>query len=191
VNYYKKKFFQSLRTDKQPLAILSKEVISAIKDRNSEGTDNKKILLKDIPLQTDVLKIHIQNLSSLEDSSIIQSNFRELKKNVDYLIAHNVEVIFFKMPVHQQIDSTPVYHYIERNYERYFPANQYDYMPRKDFHFTTGDGLHLGNREAIDYTLFLKKFDAHFQPSAKTRQALKHELEKTHKANENSFSESF
>ena len=67
-----------------------------------------------------------------------------------------MNVVFFEMPVNNQLANMPQAKIIRASFYTYFPASKYRYIQPDFFQYKTIDGLHLDPEEAYRYTLYLK-----------------------------------
>lgn len=75
---------------------------------------------------------------------------------IDSLKAHKVSIIFFEMPTDNSCSNETIigiWNVLQTN----FPAQEYTYIPKAGCdEYKASDGIHLGESEALKYTLYLR-----------------------------------
>lgn len=87
------------------------------------------------------------------DSSIFNKQMRFLYEKCTYLKNKGVDVYFFEMPLHPQLENTNQMKHIRNALVNLFPKNEYSVLPKPDYsNYSTTDGLHLNPKNALKYT---------------------------------------
>lgn len=161
--YYPKKKLISLRDDKQPIAVMgyqfsfrvTEKIIRKIK--SFLGLSIKKENKID-NFFSKLLKLEINDYSKPPSQSLLKESFINLKNYVSILEKKNTNIIFFEMPVNQNLTYLSKATTIRNSFYRNFPKSKYKYIKLPDtIKFVTGDGVHLTVEESLIYTSYLKK----------------------------------
>jgi hypothetical protein len=155
-----KRIFPALRTENQPL-ILVKKAIDQIKAsvgpkpvlKNRNRVIARNIYLPD-RLFKPLLAIQIKDYSK-RDTVLANKAITSLKQLVQKIEARGSKVVLFEMPVNPIIQQSPKATLIKELIAKNFP--QHPFIPIPPFTFKTRDGLHLAQKEAVDYTLYFKE----------------------------------
>ena len=164
--FYPRKTLPSLRFDKQPLAILGKQLnyyvmskifyrphaIQPVKKQtekmSSEITNN---------LFSSMLDLQIKKYSIPPTEQLITEAFIRLKEYTDLLEKKGSKFVFFEMPVNDNLNYLPQAISVREAFYRYYPKSKYQYIPLPKFmQCKTTDGAHLTHSEAITYTNYFK-----------------------------------
>jgi hypothetical protein len=151
VLYTVKRVLPAFREQNQPIGILGGVLRGASKQENSPNTKiNNDFFLK-------MLQREIKDYSQLPDRAVVAMRFEELRGYVTTLENQGVKVIFFEMPVNEQLCNLPLAEDIRKSFHSYFPATRYSYISIPDCsQYSTTDGLHLAEKEALIYSEYLK-----------------------------------
>jgi hypothetical protein len=158
---YAKRILPALRTENQPV-ILVKKAIDDIKATmrtkpKVKYVSNKKIELKNSYLPQSMFKpllaIQIKAYSD-PDSNSVDKGIASLKQLVSTIEARGSRVIFFEMPINPMLEQLPKTVLIRNSVKKNFP--NYPFIDLPSATFKTRDGLHLAQKEAMDYTLYFK-----------------------------------
>lgn len=82
----------------------------------------------------------------------------EQKKVIDYFTSKGVNIVFFQMPVHEEILSTKGYQERKKVLEKLFSKFEFHWV-ENDHHYETTDGIHLNLESANEYALVLKSIN--------------------------------
>jgi hypothetical protein len=163
--FYPRKILPSLRFDKQPLAILGRQlshyITSKLLFRLNALNNSKKppITGSEITnrLFTPMLNLQINMYSKKPTEKVISAVFSDLKKYTDQLESKGVQIIFFEMPVHDQLNDLPRAVTVREAFYEHYPVSTYQYIPIPRFmKFETTDGVHLNQSEATTYVHYFK-----------------------------------
>ena len=160
-----KRIFPALRTENQPV-ILIKKGIHQIKTwiRPKRASKNHyKLIARNIYLPDRLFKpllaIQVKDYSN-RDTALANAAITSLKQLIQKIEARGSKVILFEMPVNPIIQQSPKATLIKELVAKNFPKHQF--IPIPPFTFKTRDGLHLAQKEAIDYTLYFKEQTAKY-----------------------------
>lgn len=156
IQYNIRKIFPSLRDEYQPVGQFSKIVMNSI-DKIHPGSK----LLKSPPVSENVFKqlmeLKIREYSQIPDDATIQERKAILKKYVQSLENEGAKVVFFEMPVNEELVNLPRACIVRKIFFETFPEEKYRYIPVPDCkNYKTRDGEHLGPEEALVYTCYFK-----------------------------------
>ena len=156
VSYNTKKYFLSLRNSKQPIGILAKEIQNILKSESLKSDNTQSPKTANSSLRKQLLIEQLKKDNNFNDTLLIKRHCEEAKNYIDELLANNVEVILFKMPVNQELTLSKKYLYTKKFIDETFPKDKYKYIPDTNWNFETTDGLHLNGQEALIFTKYLK-----------------------------------
>ncbi len=152
-----KRIFPALRTENQPV-ILIKKGINELKTkkhivlkRNNKATP-RNIYMPD-RLFKPLLAIQVKEYSN-RDTVLTNQSIELLNALVKDIEARGSKVVFFEMPVNPIIQQSPKATLIRAMVAKNFPYHQFIAAPPTQF--KTRDGLHLAQKEAFDYALYLR-----------------------------------
>lgn len=160
------------RTDKQPLAYVGSKFVAPFVNvcfKNIIYKVNNKIEYEFPGNRLDngkksrttifdkMLSIQIDRYSLDVDTSIMNKQFTILKNQVEFLESKGVKVIFFEMPVNNQLIHLNKAIYLRAKVRNDFPNNIFIGIPSNIETYKTSDGVHLTNNESNIYTSFFKK----------------------------------
>ena len=154
-----KRIFPALRTENQPVILVKKAIdqIKASVRHKSVSTTRNKIAARNIYLPERLFKpllaIQIKDYSK-RDTAVANAAITSLKQLMQKIEARGSKVILFEMPVNPIIQQSPKATLIRELVAKHFPRHQF--IPIPSFIFKTRDGLHLAQKEAVDYTLYFK-----------------------------------
>lgn len=156
-----KRIFPALRTENQPVILMKKAVDQvkalmhpkpALKARSS-----KKIIRNSYLPQImfkPLLAIQIKAYSE-RDTALTNKAITSLKQLVQKIEARGSQVILFEMPVNpiiqQSLKATLIRELVSKNF------SQHPFVTIPSTTFKTRDGLHLAQKEAVDYSLYFKE----------------------------------
>jgi hypothetical protein len=161
---YIKKEVPSLRDGKQPLGILgfftasyiaaplaTKLLPTAKKVTGSTARASKNILFEKM------LDLQKKEYATVPDTKKLDKQFKVLKDYIYKLEAKGAQIIFFEMPVDSSLPELPRARLYREGIYKNFPQNKYKYIPIPDSKYETGDGIHLPEKEALRYTIWLRE----------------------------------
>jgi hypothetical protein len=154
ISYYPGRMLKSLQLRNQPAGLLvgwaknlMKVRIDKLKEKKRENLDlykfsiqmNREIMMQPIP------------------DSILDKRFSVLKSLIDGFKNDSVSIVFYEVPVDEELRETASLVEVRNYFNKYFPRNEYKYIPfpaSKKYIFS--DGVHLSGQSAMEYTLYLK-----------------------------------
>lgn len=182
-----KKNFEALREDKQPLGILANyfsgkllpgplkiknKLIAFIKKHRTQqlGRNDLKIIdavladrnFEEIERFNKLLVVQLKDYNKTPTDKDLKALFDSLLNKVRLLENRGVKVIFYEMPVHQELCNKPKPILIRSWFYSYFSRKDYKYIeiPQCNL-YKTYDGIHLKPEDSEIYSKFLhsKIFD--------------------------------
>lgn len=157
VNYYLKKYAPSFRSDRQPLAIAANGMISTLKKSRRRPSSN--VNAEEVPaLQEQVFQDLKKEYAGVPDTAKVQTQLRLLKQKIEQLEARGVRIVFFEMPIHPELTHSVRCHYLRTHFRTVFTPARYAYIPSKEWHFQTTDGIHLALSEARTFSRYLQEW---------------------------------
>ncbi|MBN1967952.1 MAG: hypothetical protein JXR48_18050 [Candidatus Delongbacteria bacterium] len=155
-----KKELTFLRSDKQPLTYLSvgiKELLRVTK-RSLSGNpviqeSEKEVNSKDAILEK-MLILQSKNYSII-DTNNINNYLSKLKSLVNNLESRGIEIVFFEMPVNENLVHLQRTTYIRSKIINDFCNNKF-IVQSDTVHYKTSDALHLTANEAEMFTMYFK-----------------------------------
>jgi hypothetical protein len=147
-----KRHFPSLREGYQPIGMFAENLMEEVKGakKNSIDTPNDETFNR-------ILNQEKGHYSEIPDEQFLTNQFIKLKKEIDKLEQKGSSIIFFEMPVNEQLCDLPRPRVIRKFFNEYFPPSKYKYIEMPDCRdYTTTDGVHLSEDEALRYTTYFK-----------------------------------
>ena len=189
--FYSKKYIVSLRDNKKPLAFTEIAITTLFPGLIPDGSGtaesapaSPKGPTATLATSQPVPNVELDGLSTPPRSAIFQAsldnhrqqyttpnytiidtNILVLQRYVNDLTAAGVEVFFFEMPVHNELQELPMARYIRDEIRMVFPDTEYHYIELPGWTASTTDGLHLAPEEAVEYTNYFKQKAALLQNS--------------------------
>jgi hypothetical protein len=151
----------ALRAENQPV-ILAKKFIDNLKAQAPPALKpaRKKGVLKNTYLPEkmfrSLLDIQVKSYNT-SDQDLMDKSIIDLKELVEKIQARGSKVVFFEMPVNPVIQQSPKASLIRLSVGQNFQFYPVQYIPLPPFTFKTRDGIHLAQKEAIDYTLYFRQ----------------------------------
>lgn len=151
VFYSVKKYVPILRKKYQPVPVLK----ALFRDRSGMKPDAGLYQLPkhlfDIELANRVKMYGIT-----PSPELTKRKFDELSRDVELIRKSGIRVIFFEMPIHQDLKDLIEQTTTRAAFYKYFPKSEFKYIDMPQITFQTSDGIHLGPQEAADYTGYLR-----------------------------------
>lgn len=159
-----RKYVVSLREDKQPIYVMLGVIENITKlltrkpaDENLKQNINLSYA-HDNELFNKMLSLHIEAYSKEPGKKAINERFSLLLEHIRYLKKKGVNVVFFEMPINDNLIQLPLAKIIKSKFYYYFPKENFQYIELPNgANYVTSDGVHLTPEEAIEYTLYFKK----------------------------------
>lgn len=163
VMYYPRMYLPSLRRDVQPIAglgVFSVKVINKVSSKLTSPAPNRPVITPGA--SEDFFQknfgIQVKNFSQPPSQKDMTVAFTKLKNYVDDLRSKGVSVVFFEMPVHPEVQNSPLADTLRKAFTTHFPRTQYRHIPPPEgIAFKTSDGIHLGFEEACRYTDYFRE----------------------------------
>lgn len=172
---YSKKVLPALREDRQPISNIGVKVknritqpliigfrrmVDALFSENPIG--EKTPVSKNVEQEGNKAFIQLLNIqkdyySKEPNKQVVDDNFKVLKAYISKLEKSEVNVIFFEMPVNNDLKGQRLAVKVRDTFHKNFPVIKYKYISGpENVSFKTIDGVHLTKDEAIAYTSFFK-----------------------------------
>jgi hypothetical protein len=162
VNYYSVKYIPLLREDKKPISFLVTRITDFIQTLRRPDVKIKqhevKQKSKEINLEVfeGMLNSKISEFSHNPDTMMIAQRMNKLRRYVGSLENKGIKIVFFEMPVNYQLEKLNIPVAFRNAFYVNFPKSKYLYVDLPNTRFTTTDGMHLPEDEALKYTLYFK-----------------------------------
>ncbi len=89
------------------------------------------------------------------DSNLVKFRLNQIETYIQQFEKKHIKIIFYEMPVDQQLRTLPLSGQIRRRFYEKFPTEKYPYIVASDsLIFNTSDGIHLTGESINEYTLF-------------------------------------
>lgn len=158
LSYNLQRVFPLLRQQNQPVTIFAAFVKRGAAARTADAgitRDQRPRADSDIFLK--MLQFQIESYAHAPDTSLLNKRFEALKRYVTAMEKRQIRVIFYEMPVHERLCSSPLAETIRKSFYHFFPPSQFRYIPMPDCaSFNTSDGVHLTSEEAVIYSDYLR-----------------------------------
>jgi hypothetical protein len=159
VLFHLRKWFPSMRDENQPVAMMMKTLRGSGMRFGSQAEVQEAHGEESI--FTKMLAIHMADYVKIPRRALLDEQFNQLKTDVRALEKRSAAVVFFEMPVNEQLSELPRMRKIREYFHNYFPPKDYKYIARPDSgQYLTTDGEHLGHLEALRYTEYFKSMIA-------------------------------
>ena len=157
-----RKYFVALRERNQPIAALGTRLYNHVSDWTDvhlkPAPKSKAAEVNRKSIYTTNLAMHKKEYNSIPDVTLLHNNFELLHQYLAQLEAHNVQVIFFEMPVDNQLQEMPMPKAVRKAFLQQFPKDKYRYIFLPDsVAFETVDGIHLTADGARQYSAYFKQ----------------------------------
>lgn len=156
-----KRIFPSLRTENQPVILFKKGIdqlktLSRKKPVLQARKGTKVVVNNYLPQKTfkPLLAIQIKDYNK-RDTALANKAIASLQQLITKIESRGSKVVLFEMSVNPVIQQSPkatlIRELIAKNFSRY------PFIAIPSTNFKTRDGLHLAQKEAVDYTLYFKE----------------------------------
>jgi hypothetical protein len=156
-----KRTFPALRTENQPVILIKKAVDQLkplMRPKPALKVHNGKKITRNSYLPQSMFKpllaIQVKDYNK-RDTALANTAITSLKQLVAKIESRGGRVILFEMPVNPVIQQSPKATLIRELVAQNF--SQYPFIAAPSTTFKTRDGLHLAQKEAVDYTLYFKE----------------------------------
>lgn len=161
-NYYRKKYFVSMRDGYQPAGEFYSSVFIHTAPRIQWFTHYLFNPMISVFYKGRVLPVNPndyyakEKMQSTTDTNIIKSAFTRLREKVNELEEGGTKVCFYRVPnapkVHYSFVSMTIINY----FPRYFPAPKYTYLPNPDIYaYHEDDQIHMDDTSCTKFTKFI------------------------------------
>lgn len=146
-----KRWIPSLRESNEPICLLSGLMIKAagINPQAAAMTVNMEQLKESI-------KRHLADDKSLSETELAQ-RMETIKPLLIQLEQKGTKLIFFEMPIHQELYHLKELEQTRQAVRKAFPKTRYAYLPNDTTTYLTTDGLHLDYEGQQRYSHFIKQ----------------------------------
>jgi hypothetical protein len=154
ISYYSGKWFRSLQLRYQPTGLLIGWGKNLMKSRIEKLKEEKRTnkALYQLNLQTNMEKMN----EKIPDS-VLNKRFAVIKSLLTTFKNDNIQIIFFEVPVNEELQHTTSMNEVRQYFNIYFPKTEFRYVPLpadNDYFFS--DGVHLAPQSALKYTHYLR-----------------------------------
>jgi hypothetical protein len=154
LSYYSGKIFKSLQLRNQPTGLLIGWGKNLMKDRIEKMKDEKRA---NVALYKLNLQINKEKMNESIPDSILTKRFKVLKSLIEGFQKDHIKVVFFEVPVNDELQNTASMVEVRNCYYTYFPKNEFCYLPMPvENNYTFSDGVHLSPQSALKYSIYLK-----------------------------------
>jgi len=148
LQYALRQYLPGLQVKNQPAGILKGILMGKKNEKQAKAKEEGELNEKFLDIRREK---HAQAPSEKE----LNTAFTKLKKVVRQLKENNTTVIFFEMPIHQDLCSSPFSKAIRNRFKKEFPENEYHYINQPDCSdYRTTDGAHLTKKGVSRYMRF-------------------------------------
>lgn len=156
-SYYSKKYLIVLREYNQPATFFVAQMSNEANRLRKNKNQSLDIVSPEI--FDNGMEIQIKSYAQIPEEKQIEERFQKLKEQVVQLQSKEVNVVFFELPVNGKLIDMPLAYTIRHALDRYFPKTEYNYLPLPEDcrDYISSDGVHLGKKEALKYTLYFKE----------------------------------
>ena len=151
VFFFVKKYIPILRKKYQPVPVLK----ALFRDRSGIAADVGLYQLPKHLFDSEVARFKVM-YSATPDPKLMKRKFNELNRDIQVLLRSGIKVVFFEMPIHQDLKNLIEPQTTREEFYKYFPKSGFTYFDMPQDTYQTSDGLHLAPQEALRYTRFLR-----------------------------------
>jgi len=146
--------FKSFQLQNQPVGILIGYFKNKLKAKMEELKRKKRE-------NQDLYKYNLQQeketMTKILPDSVFSARFNVLSKLVETFKKENINIIFFEIPMDNELENTPLVLTTRALFHKYFPDSTYRYIAMQSTNkYIYSDGIHLSLQSALPYTLYLK-----------------------------------
>jgi hypothetical protein len=154
-----KRTLPSLRSDKQPLAVLSQQLEMRLEPIFHQPASPEPLIIDTKETLYDKLwQERANDYAIAPTTALLKQQLDRLKRETTSLKRQGIQVVFYETPVDRRLCNYPKARAIRLAFKRYFPPANYHYVATADCAaYQTRDGVHLTLESAIKYTQFLQK----------------------------------
>ena len=145
-----KHWIPSLREQYEPICLLASLALKS-------GNVNPQAGAADVDmniLNESIRQLHHED--SIYHYEVSEERVKTVKGLIDSLEEKGVKVVFFEMPVNENISHLSKFEQTRKKVSEVFPKDKYCYLPSDTTHYLTTDGEHLSFEEQQRYSHFFK-----------------------------------
>ncbi len=146
-----KRWIPSLRESNEPICLLSGLMIKA-----AGINPQAAAMTVDMEQLKESIKRHLADDKSLSDTELAQ-RMETIKPLLIQLEQKGTKLIFFEMPIHQELYHLKELEQTRQAVRKAFPKTRYAYLPNDTTTYLTTDGLHLDYEGQQRYSHFIKQ----------------------------------
>lgn len=146
-----KRWIPSLRESNEPICLLSGLMIKA-----AGINPQAAAMTVDMEQLKESIKRHLADDKSLSDTELAQ-RMETIKPLLIQLEQKGTKLIFFEMPIHQELYHLKELEQTRQAVRKAFPKTRYTYLPNDTTTYLTTDGLHLDYEGQQRYSHFIKQ----------------------------------
>ncbi len=163
-DYYRKKYFVSMRDGYQPTGQLYDAIFMHTEPRIKLFTQyvfNPAISIfhkgRKMPVNENDYYAE-EKMHSTSDTNMIKATFVRLKEKVNELEKNGAKVCFYRVPNEHDVYYSYVSLKIMSLFPRYFPASKYTYLPNPNiYQYHMPDQIHMDDTSCARFTNFIAK----------------------------------
>lgn len=146
-----KRWIPSLRESNEPICLLSGLMIKA-----AGINPQAAAMTVDMEQLKESIKRHLADDKSLSETELAQ-RMETIKPLLIQLEQKGTKLIFFEMPIHQELYHLKELEQTRQAVGKAFPKTRYTYLPNDTTTYLTTDGLHLDYEGQQRYSHFIKQ----------------------------------
>lgn len=146
-----KRWIPSLRESNEPICLLSGLMIKA-----AGINPQAAAMTVDMEQLKESIKRHLADDKSLSETELAQ-RMETIKPLLIQLEQKGTKLIFFEMPIHQELYHLKELEQTRQAVRKAFPKTRYAYLPNDTTTYLTTDGLHLDYEGQQRYSHFIKQ----------------------------------
>jgi hypothetical protein len=152
--YYSGKIFRSLQLRNQPAGLLIGWGKKLMKVRIEKLKEEKRA---NVSLYQFNLRMNKEKMNESIPDSVLTRRFMVLRSLIEGFQKENIQVVFFEVPVNEELQHTTSMEQVREYFYTYFPKNEFRYIPSPpENNYTYSDGVHLSQQSALRYSIYLK-----------------------------------
>jgi hypothetical protein len=154
LSYYSGKFFKSLQLRNQPTGLLVGWGKNMMRTR-IEKLKNEK--MANVSLYQFNLQMNMEKMNESIPDSVLTIRFIVLRSLIEGFQKNNIKVIFFEVPVNEELQNTTSMVEVRKYFYSYFPKSEFQHIPLPaENNYSYSDGVHLSLQSALSYSIYLK-----------------------------------
>jgi hypothetical protein len=154
ISYYSGKIFKSLQLKNQPVGLLIGWGKKLMKARIDQLKEEKR---QNATLYQLNLAMNRQKMNEPIPDSVLTKRFVVLKSLIGGFDADHTGIVFFEVPINEELQNTASMAEVREHFYAYFPKSEFRYIGSPaGSGYVYSDGVHLEQKSALEYTLYLK-----------------------------------